>query len=385
MPRYKFSEIAYNINQKKKPEPGDEEMYIGLEHLESGSLKVRKWGSDVPITGEKLVMKKGDILFGRRNTYLRRAAIAPHNGIFSAHGMIFRPNTEVMDADYFPFFISSDYFMNAAIRISVGSLSPTVNWKTLKDLEFDVPDIESQRKSAELLTAANELREAYEVLLSETDELVKSQFIEMFGDPLLNPKGLPEKKLEELTDKIGSGATPKGGNASYKDEGISLIRSMHVYNGYFDYDDLAHIDEEQARKLDNVTVNEGDVLLNITGASVARSCVVPADILPARVNQHVCIIRCKQDQVLPHYINRLLIGDTYQSFLWNMASAAGATRQALTKEQIQNLKIIVPPLEEQRAYMSFVEQSDKSKFEIKRSIDSVKELIKSLMQQDFTN
>jgi len=202
MPRYKFSEFAYNINQKKVPEPGDEEMYIGLEHLDSGSLKVRRWGSDVPITGEKLVMKKGDILFGRRNTYLRRAAIAPHNGIFSAHGMIFRPNTEVMDPDYFPFFISSDYFMNAAIRISVGSLSPTVNWKTLKDLEFDIPDIDSQRKSAVLLTAANELREAYEALLQQTDELVKSQFIEMF---LEGNKEYPIKKLTDVCKEIVAG------------------------------------------------------------------------------------------------------------------------------------------------------------------------------------
>ena len=197
MPKYKFSEIAYNINQKKMPEPGDEEMYIGLEHLDSGSLKVKRWGSDVPITGEKLVMKKGDILFGRRNTYLRRAAIAPHDGIFSAHGMIFRPNTAVMDEDYFPFFISSDYFMNAAIRISVGSLSPTVNWKTLKELEFDIPDLESQRKSAALLTAANRLKEAYEILLEETDQLVKSQFIEMFGDPITNEKNWKIATLKE--------------------------------------------------------------------------------------------------------------------------------------------------------------------------------------------
>ena len=183
----------------------------------------------------------------------------------------------------------------------------------------------------------------------------------MFGAPISNPKEWPQLLLKELTTKIGSGATPKGGNASYKKEGISLIRSMHVYNGYFDYEDLAYIDEEQAKKLSNVTVESGDVLLNITGASVARSCIVPDDILPARVNQHVCIIRCKKDAVLPAFVNRLLIGDDYQAFLWNMANAAGATRQALTKEQIENFKIIVPPIEEQKRYLGFVEQSDKSK------------------------
>ena len=98
--------------------------------------------------------------------------------------------------------------------------------------------------------------------------------------------------MGELTTKIGSGATPKGGRESYGTEGISLIRSMNVHNGYFEYKELAHISDEQAEKLDNVTIHENDVLLYITGASVARCCITPNDVLPARVNQHVCIIRC---------------------------------------------------------------------------------------------
>ena len=101
--------------------------------------------------------------------------------------MIFRPKTEVVDPEYFPFFISSNYFMDAAIRISVGSLSPTVNWKTLKELEFDLPTLEEQRKNAAILKSINETKEAYQELLVQTDNLVKSQFIEMFGDPVDNP------------------------------------------------------------------------------------------------------------------------------------------------------------------------------------------------------
>ena len=189
MPHYKFDQIAFNITDKKMPEPGDEKMYIGLEHLDSGSLKITRWGSEVELTGQKLVMRKGDVLFGRRNTYLRRAAIAPHDGIFSAHGMIFRPKTQVIDPEYFPFFISSNYFMDAAIRISVGSLSPTVNWKTLKELEFDLPSLEEQRKNAALLKSINETKEAYQELLIQTDNLVKSQFIEMFGELGKDDKG----------------------------------------------------------------------------------------------------------------------------------------------------------------------------------------------------
>ena len=127
---YKFSDIASNSKEKRMPLPEDRYMYVGLEHLDTGDLTVHRWGSGVDLTGQKLVMHKGDLLFGRRNTYLKRAAIAPHDGLFSAHGMILHPNTDVIDIDFFPFFIASDYFMDAAIRISVGSLSPTVNCGT---------------------------------------------------------------------------------------------------------------------------------------------------------------------------------------------------------------------------------------------------------------
>lgn len=161
--------------------------------------------------------------------------------------------------------------------------------------------------------------------------------------------------------KIGSGATPKGGRESYCDEGISLIRSMNVYNNRFEYKDLAHITDEQAEQLDNVTIEKSDVLLNITGASVARCCVVPDDLLPARVNQHVSIIRCKES-LLPEFVCSMFTEDNYQRLLWNIATAGGATREAITKQQIEDLQLIVPPLDIQKQFMDFVKQVDKSKF-----------------------
>ena len=194
MPTYQFQDIAINCTEKIKADDIDVSKYIGLEHLDSGSLSVKRWGSDVPIKGEKLVMHKGDVLFGKRNTYLRRAAIAPHDGAFSAHGMVLRPKENVVDKDFFPLFIASDYFFDAAIRISVGSLSPTVNWKDLKDLEFNIPSIPEQRKMSKVLWAINDSKESYADLIQNTDELIKSQFIKIFGDPRSNAKGW--KKLK---------------------------------------------------------------------------------------------------------------------------------------------------------------------------------------------
>lgn len=192
------------------------------------------------------------------------------------------------------------------------------------------------------------------------DDLIKARFVEMFGNPVTNEKGWKQKLLGEITTKIGSGATPKGGKSAYQEDGITLIRSMNVHNGIFEYKELAHISDEQAIKLDNVAIEENDVLLNITGASVARSCVVPSEILPARVNQHVCIIRCKEC-IIPEFLNKLLIDDNYQELLWGIAGA-GATREAITKQQVESLQIIMPPVELQNEFMRFCNQVDKSKF-----------------------
>ena len=177
MAKYRFEQIAINSTEKKKPVEEDRFTYLGLEHLDSGCLKVTRFGSDVAPIGEKLVMRKGDVLFGKRRAYQKKVAIAPFDGIFSAHGMVLRPNVEVIDPDFFPLFISSDYFLDAAIKISVGSLSPTINWRDLKILEFELPNLETQRKLAAVLWSINDTMESYKKLIAATDELVKSQFV----------------------------------------------------------------------------------------------------------------------------------------------------------------------------------------------------------------
>ena len=149
--------------------------------------------------------------------------------------------------------------------------------------------------------------------------------------------------LEEITSKIGSGATPRGGDESYKESGISLIRSLNVYNFAFSYKNLAFIDDNQAAKLKNVTVLTNDILLNITGASVGRCCIVPDDILPARVNQHVAIIRINQSIAVPRYIYYVINSSTYKNALLSL-SETGTTREALTKDDISRFKIPFPSL-----------------------------------------
>ena len=190
----------------------------------------------------------------------------------------------------------------------------------------------------------------------------QSRFIEMFGDPVSNTLGWKHAILREATSKIGSGATPRGGKESYQSEGITLIRSMNVHDGRFEYKDLAHITDTQAAQLDNVIVEENDVFINITGASVARSCIVPSDVLPARVNQHVAIVRCIPNLLHPIFANCMFLNDRFKRKLLDIGESGGATRQAITKQQLETLTVILPPLELQQQFAAFVAQTDKSKY-----------------------
>ncbi|MEQ8238899.1 MAG: DUF559 domain-containing protein [Cyclobacteriaceae bacterium] len=154
------------------------------------------------------------------------------------------------------------------------------------------------------------------------------------------PEGWEVDKMINRTTKIGSGSTPRGGKGSYQQTGISLIRSMNVHDFQFLFKDLAFIDKQQADKLKNVEVEENDILLNITGASVARCSIVPKDVLPARVNQHVAIIRMNEIES-SNYILCALCSTYYKKRLLGV-SESGSTREAITKEDIQNFEMLFP-------------------------------------------
>ena len=200
-------------------------------------------------------------------------------------------------------------------------------------------------------------------------------------------KGWSKKRLVEITEKIGSGATPRGGQEAYKESGISLFRSLNVYDGIFKKKNLAFIDEDQASKLSNVVVREGDVLLNITGASVARCCVAPSEFLPARVNQHVAIIRPKLDYIDSNFLAYLLASKQYKDALLNTGEKAGSTRQALTKVQLENFEITIPRLPEQNRIVAILDEAferiDRTIANTKKNLTNARELFESYLNAIF--
>lgn len=180
-----------------------------------------------------------------------------------------------------------------------------------------------------------------------------------------------KKELVHLTDKIGSGATPRGGSKVYLKTGIPLIRSQNVYNSVFSEDGLVYIDDKKAKKLDNVTLCENDILLNITGDSVARCTIVPQQYIGGRVNQHVAIIRTDKNYLNPQFLKYFLISPSMQSRMLSLARM-GATRAALTKGMIESFEIPTPDLIEQKAIANILSTLDE-KIEVNNQINQTLE------------
>ena len=372
MPKYKFADIALNLTQKRKPTPNDMATYIGLEHLDSGSLSVTRWGSKVPIKGDKLIMQKGDVLFGKRNAYLRRAAIAPHDGLFSAHGMILRPNEKVISSKLFPFFICSDYFFDAAIRISVGSLSPTINWSALKELEFTLPDMNEQEKLAELFWAANDTKEAYKKLLNLTDELVKSQFIEMFGEPTQNPFNWRICRFDEFATIDCNMTTEYEEYAEYPHIGIDSI------------------EKDTGKLIGYRTVKEDNVISGkylFTSKHIIYSKIRPA-LNKVALPEFEGLCSADAYPILPNdsNCNRLFLATALRSqyFMdYVMQFSARSHMPKVNRKQLSGFKMPLPPLQLQNKFAEFMNHTDKSKFELQINLENLENTIKALMSKNF--
>ncbi len=378
MSKYRFDQIAINSTEKKKPVEEDRFTYLGLEHLDSGSLKVTRYGSEVAPIGEKLIMRKGDVLFGKRRAYQKKVAIAPFDGIFSAHGMVLRPKEDVIDKDFFPLFISSDYFLDAAIKISVGSLSPTINWRDLKELEFELPDLDTQRCLAAVLWAMNETMDSYKELIAATDELVKSQFIAMFGSLGEDEKGwglttlgkcceLNPKRPKDIDDELLVSFVPMPAVSEDGRIDTTEIRPYaEVKKGftYFAENDVLFAKITPCMENGKGCVAEG--LSNGTGAG----------------STEFHVLRPIAGKSNPYWLYILTMHETFRSAARkSMTGTGGQLRVPIGF--LENYPITMPPIELQETFKEMVRQSDKSKFEMEQALSELTATYKRIITENL--
>lgn len=298
------------------------------------------------------VVKKGQFTYipdtSRRGDKIAIALLEDYEeGLVSNVYTVFEViDTEKLLPEYLMLWFSRPEFDRYARFKSHGSVREVMDWEEMCKVELPVPDIEKQRKivkAYKTITDRIALKQKInDNLVSTLQSIYKKMFLESQNTYMTTP-------LADLCSKIGSGATPKGGKAAYFDKGISLIRSMNVFDYFFSYPELAHISQIQANALANVEIQQADVLFNITGVSVTRCCVVPDDVLPARVNQHVMIIRPYKGKNMSYYIMCTLCTSENKAKLLGIGQS-GSTREAINKQELESFEIPVPSDEELESF-----------------------------------
>lgn len=372
---------AYNIRKGKKVIVSDYKTETSIRNIQIGDLRNNDSIKYCEPNIKYVLAKKDDILIAWDGANAGTVGFDLEGAIGSTLAKLTPKNNGLFYTPFIGYYLQTkfNYFQNTAS----GATIPHISKKSLESLKLPIISIEKQKKIVNYIQKTKYLINNINYQIQLLNELDESLFIDMFGDPIQNPMGFNSLLLKSLTVKIGSGSTPRGGRDSYQKNGISFIRSMNVYNNRFNSKGLVYINEEQAQKLRNVIVESGDILLNITGASVTRTCLVDDKYLPARVNQHVSIIRTDKEKINNIFLNRQLSSHYFQRHLMNIATSSGATREAITRKQIENLKVIVPPLLYQNKFAEKIEKIEQLKQQYQLSLEYHQELYDTLLYKAF--
>jgi type I restriction enzyme S subunit len=261
----RFDEMAQLVNDRvDNPSEAGVERYVGLEHLDPESLRIRRWGSPDDVEAQKLRFHPGDIIFGKRRAYQRKLAVADFEGICSAHAMVLRAREETVVKEFLPFFMQSDTFFESALSISVGSLSPTINWKTLASQHFSIPPKDEQRRIAEILWTADENYQAREKVLEEIIQLRQL----VIDDLLSDASGKNAVALRDVCKMQNGRPFPSD---DYRSSGVKLLRPGNLgSDGYFYWSENAtkFLPDNYLQTAADFLVEENDVVINLTAQSL---------------------------------------------------------------------------------------------------------------------
>jgi len=365
----KFGDMAEQITTKVNPKDTSLDTYVGLEHLDTGSFRINRRGTPQDVIGEKLQVCKGDIIFGKRRVYQRKVAIADFDGICSAHAMVLRPKEDIVDKDFFPFFMQSDLFMERALQISVGSLSPTINWKTLAEQEFSIPLLPEQRRIATTLWAAEDCIVKGDRFVAVAERAKQVLMGELFS------KGIGHREFQ----KTSAGMLPKGWKiASIKDigdfktgpfgtllkaaeytgsDGIPLICMRDIRDGRLEIDEKTpRIPSSVVKRMPEYLLKCGDIVFGRKG-NINRSAIVNDHQDGWFLGTDGIRIRPSKE-FYPPFISYHFQRDEIQSHLLHQAT--GTTMASLNQEILHRMYIPVPSLPEQHQIAAILTRCDET-------------------------
>ena len=353
--KVKFGEIVLDTKAKVDRNDNPYDYYVAGDHMDSEDLEIHRRGcfatDDVGPAFIRL-FHAGQVLYGSRRTYLKKIAVADFDGVTANTTFVFETkDPNVLAQELLPFIMLSNKFTEYSILKSKGSTNPYVLFSDLADYEFELPDIEKQRELADLLWSMEYSKRAYRKMIEATDELVKSQFIEMFGSE--KNKAL----LRDLSDMVTVGIANAATHA-YADNGVLMFRNQNIKANGLDDSDLVYIMPEFAKRYASKTLKANDILVARTGYP-GTACIVPEKYAGAQTFTTL-IVRIKQNpDLLPAFVCNYINSAPGQEYV--KQNEGGSAQVNFGASALSRMPIILPPVELQKKYLAFAEQSDKSK------------------------
>lgn len=352
MPKVLLGDVA---RERKETNKGDKSglPIVGLEHLTPEEITLTAWNEDSENTFTK-VFHKGDVLFGRRRAYLKKAAVAPFDGICSGDITVIEAIPEHILPELLPFIIQNDALFDFAVEKSAGSLSPRVKWEHLRNYEFELPDMDKQRELAELLWAMDATKKSYQELIAATDELVKSQFIEIFSVK----NGWPLVRLEELCSSIVRGPFGSALKVSFfVDKGPGTVKVYEQKNAIQSSANIgdSYVTQEKYLELKRFECGPEDFIMSCSG-TIGCLYQLPKDAEIGIINQALCKFHLN-DRILPEIFLIYMKNSVDQ-----LETKGSAIKNIGSVSYIKNMEIALPPMDKQNQFAALIRQSDKSKF-----------------------
>lgn len=346
---FRFDQMAVQVKDKIEPEEADVDRYVGLEHIDPESLKIRRWGEPSDVESSKILFRSGDIIFGKRRAYQRKLAVADFDGICSAHAMVLRPKTDVVLEEFLPFFMQSDIFMDRAVKISVGGLSPTINWRDLAKEEFALPPPEEQRRIAYVLASFNKASDSLVLLEHQAARNFRVSLsavlkLETKRVPKLEtvPAGWDIAKLSEATDPdrpVSYGILKPGDEDPH---GVPMLRVQDFDDyGARSQTNISKVSREVAETSETTYLRHGDVVVSIM-ATIGRAMLITRSMSGWNVNRAIAVLpagSCVEGAFLEAYLQSSFVQRLFY------ISQIGGVQSRINLEILKSLPVPIPPKE----------------------------------------
>ena len=379
-----FCEIAQSIGERVDPTTTDLETYVGLEHIDPESIHIKRFGRREDVSGTKLRCYPGDVIFGRRRAYQRKAAICEFEGFCSAHSLVLRAIPEEIDPKLFPFFLHSDQFMHRAVDISVGGLSPTINWTKLKKEEFLLPPKDQQAKLAELLWAADTATESLRTGIEHTEVIIVAKLKTLFGkSKSKRNQNFDLKRLSEcvhLQAGVAKGKKPKNGE---KFVSMPYLRVANVQDGHLNLEEIKEISLPE-KDVPKYLLQDEDIVICEGGDfdKVGRGAIWRNSVSPCLHQNHVFSLRCDRGQILPEFLELQFQSNYGKGYFLGCAKKT-SNLASINSTQVKEFPLQVATLDQQEEIVNEFRIHRKANAALDSQLAASTALLKSLINQIF--